>query len=220
MYRRIIKILFISALFIILPQIAQAGFLDELGYCTEAGDCNLSDMALGFSALIRWLLGAMGAVALVLFVWGGIQWLISGGNAERVNRGKDIMMNTVFAIFLAFGSYLIVTFFVNDVLNATESDPNYDINFRLEEGYSPTCGGENTAGKSCGPNRECSGEVTGLHPEMSQKCLYICQIETLDKINIGECVAEVTNEILEAQGLIKYDGSGLCPSPQICVYKK
>jgi len=66
----------------------------------------------------------MGAVALVYFVWGGTRWLVSGGNMERVSEGKTIMINTVFAIILAFGSNIVVKFFIEDVLNVNLADIN------------------------------------------------------------------------------------------------
>lgn len=115
------KKILIIAILLFVPLLAnaqevQGGFLDELA-CVQTGDCGFADIALGFSSLIRLLLGGMGAVALVYFVYGGIQWLISGGNADRVERGKQIMINTIFALFIAFGSYIIVSFFINDVLN-------------------------------------------------------------------------------------------------------
>ncbi|MCD4760618.1 pilin [bacterium] len=128
----------------------QRGFLDDLA-CIESGSCGLNDIVLGFTLLIKWMLGGIGAVALVYFVYGGIQWVISGGNADRVKKGKDIMINTVFALFIAFASYLIVEFFVNDILGADEPYQIVDECSTLGKGEQ--CGDD--------PSYVCTGTLSG-----------------------------------------------------------
>jgi len=218
MYRRITKILLISALFFIVPQIAKAGFLDEISYCTGRGNCNFQDVALGLNSLIRMLLGFMGAVALVYFVWGGVQWLISGGNAERVNRGKQIMINTVFAILLAFGSYLIVNFFINDVLNADQ--------FRIEEGAFASCQGA-SIGDACADGKQCTGSIDDASPaaSYSDKCLYPCQVRGLmasDYAEIGECRTPPGNNPEDLPGdwhIVSGADTSWCPNREdVCVF--
>ncbi|MFA6307301.1 MAG: hypothetical protein WCS88_03750 [Patescibacteria group bacterium] len=116
MAKKIIVIFSFSLLFWALPSISQARLLDGLT-CVQCGNCGFADIATVLYDFIVILLGAMGAVALLYFVWGGTRWIISGGNMERVNAGKSIMINTVFAIILAFGSNIIVKFFIEDILN-------------------------------------------------------------------------------------------------------
>lgn len=104
-----------------MPLASQAatGFLDSL-QCINQGSCGLDDIATGFVELIKLLLGIMGAVALVYFVWGGIVWITSGGNMEKISRGRNIMINTILAIMVSFSSYIILGFFVNDILGANQ----------------------------------------------------------------------------------------------------
>jgi len=116
MAKKIIFIFSFSLLFWALPSVSQAGRLDGLA-CVKCGNCGFADIATAFYDLIVILLGAIGAVALVYFVWGGTRWMISGGNMERVNEGKSIMINTVFAIILAFSSNIMIKFFIEDILN-------------------------------------------------------------------------------------------------------
>ncbi|MFA6307519.1 MAG: pilin [Patescibacteria group bacterium] len=209
MYHRITKILLISGVLFILPHIAQAGFLDDVAYCTGRGDCSVADIAIAFSSLIQLLLGAMGAVALLFFVWGGIRWLISGGSAEKVNQGKTIMLNTVFALILAFGSYLILTFFVNDVLNVRQE-------FRIEEGEFASCQGA-ARGTSCGADKQCSGVIPpGPVDNFSEKCLTICEIQALSQsadTRTGQCVSPPIVDLEPVP-----NATGICPNGQVCVY--
>ena len=210
MYHRIIKILLISSLLFTLPHVVQAGFLDDVAYCTGRGDCSLADMAVAFSSLIQLLLGAMGAVALLFFVWGGIRWLISGGSAEKVNQGKTIMLNTVFALILAFGSYLILTFFVNDVLNVRPE-------FRIEEGEFASCQGA-ARGTYCGDRKQCSGVIPLPSPldNFSEKCLTICEIQALSQsanTKTGQCASPPLTGLEQVP-----NSTGMCANEQVCVY--
>ncbi|MFA6467011.1 MAG: pilin [Patescibacteria group bacterium] len=179
--KSILYIFFLSIFTLIFPNVSQAaGILDGLP-CIACGSCGFADIAKFFYDFIVLLLGAMGAVALVYFVWGGIQWLTSGGSAERVNRGKQIMINTVFAIILAFGSNLLVKFFIDDVLGVDRTQISADVgaagvcnlpaspNIAIQGLPAGTpgaygCTSSWEGGTSCGGN--CAGFTTsGIKPE-------------------------------------------------------
>ena len=55
------------------------------------------------------LLGLSGSIALLMFVWGGMQWLISGGSAERVKKGKDTIIWAVLGLVVIFTAYTLVS---------------------------------------------------------------------------------------------------------------
>lgn len=114
-YFRIIILVALALPLIAFAQTTPPGFLDSLA-CVKTGDCQLADVATGFILLTKLLLGTMGAVALLYFVIGGFQWMTSQGNQERVRKGQQTMTNTVIALFIAFTSYLLLNFFVNNIL--------------------------------------------------------------------------------------------------------
>lgn len=62
------------------------------------------------SYIIRGILGVVGALALFYFVWGGIVWMTSAGNSERVKKGKDTIVWAVFGLVIIFLSYTITRF--------------------------------------------------------------------------------------------------------------
>ena len=62
-----------------------------------------------FGNIIRALTGIMGSAALLVFVYGGVMWLISGGNAERVKAGTQAMIWAVIGIIVVFSSYAIIS---------------------------------------------------------------------------------------------------------------
>lgn len=68
---------------------------------------------------IRGVLGLVGAVALVMIVIGGVTWMTSAGNADRVRRGKDTLLWAILGIIIIFVSYSIVNFVFSALLNGT-----------------------------------------------------------------------------------------------------
>lgn len=61
-------------------------------------------------AISKWILGIVGSVALLMFVYGGIMFLISGGSSERVEKGKQIIIGSVIGLVIVFASYTIIGF--------------------------------------------------------------------------------------------------------------
>ena len=55
--------------------------------------------------IIRTALGVVGALALVMFIYGGFTLLISGGSQERVKKGRDVLMWATIGLIVVFGSY-------------------------------------------------------------------------------------------------------------------
>jgi multisubunit Na+/H+ antiporter MnhB subunit len=53
-------------------------------------------------------MGVTGALALVMFVIGGIQWMTAAGNSERVKKGRDTLMWAVLGLIVIFSSYAIL----------------------------------------------------------------------------------------------------------------
>jgi len=53
-------------------------------------------------------LGLSGSAALLMFVYGGFLWLTSGGNKERVDKGKKTLIWAIIGIVVIFAAYVIV----------------------------------------------------------------------------------------------------------------
>jgi len=60
--------------------------------------------------MIRGMLGVTGAIALFMLVWGGITWMTSGGNSNRVEQGKQTIVWSILGIIIIFMSYIILNF--------------------------------------------------------------------------------------------------------------
>ena len=58
--------------------------------------------------VIQVVLGVVGVVALVVFIYGGIVWMTSLGNSERVKQGRDTLIWASLGLIVVFASFAIV----------------------------------------------------------------------------------------------------------------
>jgi hypothetical protein len=61
-----------------------------------------------FSRIITGMLGVVGTLSLVVFIYGGILWLSSKGNPEQVQKGKDVFIYALIGMAVTFSSYAIL----------------------------------------------------------------------------------------------------------------
>ena len=54
-------------------------------------------------------LGVLGSLTLLVFVIGGVMWLTSGGNEQRVEKGTKTMLYAAIGILVIFSSYAIIS---------------------------------------------------------------------------------------------------------------
>ncbi len=60
--------------------------------------------------IANYLFGIIGALALLMFIYGGVLFIISEGNPERVKKGADAMLAAVIGLIVVFSAYLLVGF--------------------------------------------------------------------------------------------------------------
>ena len=58
--------------------------------------------------IIRWLLGITGALALLAIIWSGIQFIISIGNEQQLQRAKKSLMWAIIGLVVIFLAFVIV----------------------------------------------------------------------------------------------------------------
>jgi hypothetical protein len=68
--------------------------------------------------VIKAVLGVIGAVALFMFVYGGILLLSSGGRPDQIKKGKDVLIWAIIGIAVILASYALVEFIIS-ALTAT-----------------------------------------------------------------------------------------------------
>ena len=66
---------------------------------------NVSDLIVN---MVNGLLGVTGALALFFVIQGGVTWITSGGNAEKVKAGKAAIQWALLGLIAIFLSYVVV----------------------------------------------------------------------------------------------------------------
>lgn len=65
--------------------------------------------------IINAVMGVVGSIALLMFIFGGLTWMLSGGSAEKVKKGRDILMWSAIGLVVIFSSYAIVYFLITKI---------------------------------------------------------------------------------------------------------
>lgn len=63
--------------------------------------------------VIGGIMGLVGTAALAMFVWGGIQYLISQGSPDKLKKAKDTLIYASLGLMVIFTSYTLVSALVN-----------------------------------------------------------------------------------------------------------
>ncbi len=104
------KLLVFSLVFLLLP-LASHALTNPLG--------NITSIQGLIGRLIKVLLGLAGSVSLLMFVWGGFQYLWSAGDSAKIKKGKDTIVNAVLGIFIILFAYTFVTAIINTLATGT-----------------------------------------------------------------------------------------------------
>lgn len=104
-----IEFIFCLLFFIFPLKVKAAGEL--LVDCAEDGSCrdvnNLLEQAIKIG---EWLFSIIGALALVMFIYGGFTIILSMGNAEKVKKGQQALVAAVVGMAIAFSAYILIGF--------------------------------------------------------------------------------------------------------------
>lgn len=63
--------------------------------------------------VINGVLTVVGSLALLMFIYGGFTWMLSGGNFTAVERGKNILIWASLGLVVIFISYALVNFVIS-----------------------------------------------------------------------------------------------------------
>ena len=85
-------------------KILKEGTREEIREAAQ-GTLNWSEFV---GVIIQKGLGVIGSITLLVFVYGGFLWLTSAGSADRVQKGKSVMLWAAIGVFIIFSSYAIL----------------------------------------------------------------------------------------------------------------
>lgn len=123
-----------------VPVFASWPATELLPTCTKTGNCGFNDfIQLGVN-LTKLILGMVGSLALLFFIYGGITFMLAGGKSEAIDKGKKIITNAVIGVAIVLGAWIIVNF----AIAALTGTPVGDVKIFGTEDWWRTPGEETT----------------------------------------------------------------------------
>lgn len=139
------KIFFISLVILILPVVVLAATVNLENPLSEVNSLLGGSSYVG--KVISRVLGVVGALALLMLVYGGLSIILAAGNDTKIAQGKNIVAYTAIGLVVIFMSYTAITFFLSTLGGTfqnefqdgmTENQAEYNGEGPLEEGVCPS----------------------------------------------------------------------------------
>ena len=82
-----------------------------------------TDIRIVIVKIIRAVLGLLGIITVSLIIYAGFLIMTSGGNEEKVTKGRKTMINAVVGLIVIFSAFAIVQFVINSLTNGGFARP-------------------------------------------------------------------------------------------------
>lgn len=82
---------------------------------TFTNPMNIDSPQTFIGKIINIIMGVVGSIALIMFIFGGITWMTAGGNEQKVKKGVGILVWSVIGLVAIFLSYAIVNILLKQV---------------------------------------------------------------------------------------------------------
>jgi len=150
--RNLFKLAFLSffvfSFLVITPQPADAqdikAFLTTAGIkdgqivpegCTKdttIEKCGLKEVYQLIANIALLILVVTGPILILMFIYGGVLWIISAGNQEKIQQGKLAITSAVIGLVIVLGAYLIVNTVIASLTGSSGQDVISDDLQKLE----------------------------------------------------------------------------------------
>ena len=112
----------ITGLLFLMPMVASAQTNDYYGtndFASGNSKINVGtkDLKSTIAGVVNIILGFLGILATLLILLGGFQWMMSGGNSEKVDGAKKLIGAGVVGLVIIFVAYAIARFVLNSLQN-------------------------------------------------------------------------------------------------------
>ena len=76
-----------------------------------------------FRQITNTILYFVGIIAVIMLIWGGVRYVVSGGDAKKVTDAKNTILYAIIGLIIAFLAYAIVQFVI-DALPSKNKEQN------------------------------------------------------------------------------------------------
>ena len=78
-----------------------------------------------FTRITSIALYVIGAVSVIMLIWGGLRYILSGGDSKKITDAKNTVLYAIIGLIIAFLAYAIIRFVLN-AIGATAATPVTD----------------------------------------------------------------------------------------------
>ncbi len=103
----------------LFPQFVLAQVDFGINYGTAIG-LGTRDIRETIARIIKIVLGILGIIVTLIIIYGGWMWMTAGGNVQRVDTAKKILMNGVIGLLIIVLAYAITVWIFNIILQGTQ----------------------------------------------------------------------------------------------------
>jgi hypothetical protein len=72
-------------------------------------------MLILFASAAKWILGIVGSLTLLMFIYGGFLFLTSAGSSEKITKANGVLIAAITGLAIVFSSFLIIKFILGSV---------------------------------------------------------------------------------------------------------
>ncbi len=91
------------------------------------GSCTICDVLIFFGKIGQFILRFLSSIVILMVVIGGVFWISSAGNSERVDRGKQIMLGAFIGSVMVFLGFVIVNLTMVALLGGSGKTKQFEI---------------------------------------------------------------------------------------------
>lgn len=92
--------------------------------CQTTGECTLEDIMQVFTNIANFIIGIVGSLTLLFFVYGGFLWLTSQGSSEAIQKGKTAMTGSVVGMMIVFGAFTAINLLTSSLRGGESGQTN------------------------------------------------------------------------------------------------
>ena len=112
------------------PEGSLKGTANTLAECNLTGENDLMETIL---QIIQVVIGVLGIVTVAIIILGGIQYVTSVGDSQKVKKAKDTILYGVIGLVIAILAFAIVNFVASSLTKSGSGNPPSDDPSRVRE---------------------------------------------------------------------------------------
>ena len=78
-----------------------------------------------FTRITSIALHVIGAISVIMLIWGGLRYILSGGDSKKITDAKNTVLYAIIGLIISFLAYAIIRFVLN-AIGASTTTPETD----------------------------------------------------------------------------------------------